>query len=58
MYSEEQCWTQLRLAKADVINLATELSIDQGAGFVRTARGNVFQPIEVLVTFLARMSFL
>ena len=57
MYTAEACWTQMRFHKADVMTLATELALDKGAGFIRTAKGNIFQPIEVLVTLLTRMSF-
>ena len=56
MYTEEQCWTHMRFAKNDIILLARELAIDGGLGYVRVA-GNMFDPIEALVTFLARMSY-
>ena len=58
MYSEEECWTQMRFQKSDLILLSTELAIDAGRGFIRTAgSGSVFQPIEALVVFLTRMAY-
>mmetsp|Transcript_29391 Transcript_29391/g.59181 ORF Transcript_29391/g.59181 Transcript_29391/m.59181 type:complete len:200 (+) Transcript_29391:319-918(+) len=57
MYSEEVCWTQLRFAKHDVIELATELALDAGQGFIRTRSRHYFEPMEVLVTLLVRMAY-
>lgn len=57
MYSESACWEQMRFQKDDIITLSQELALDHGAGFVRTAKGNIFQPIEVLVVLLTRMSY-
>lgn len=60
MYSEEECWTQMRFAKEDVKMLSRELAMDAGLGYIRTGRRgrqNVFQPIEVVVTLLTRMAY-
>ena len=55
MYSEEECWNRMRLGKEEIIQLTTELAIDQGRGFVSVA-GNYFQPLEVVVTLLTRLA--
>ena len=52
MYSDTQCWEQLRVRKDDMPRLAAALQLPD----VLIARDSVFGRMEALVTFLHRMA--
>ena len=64
MYSPEECWEQLRFHKDDMPELLRRLRMHDSGEFdggwrYRDARGvaqYVFEPMEMLVIFLARMA--
>ena len=64
MYTEPECWQMLRFHKHQMPRLLQELGLDNsgevdGRWRVRDERGvvvNVYEPMELLVIFLARMA--